>query len=90
MLRNRMCCCTTYQMLACRYNATIAPIILHICSVLPEGKRYSSLKDGNGQLCLENRDLDELPYQEFEKVDSWLDRKVHDFEAAACQQVKLL
>lgn len=69
------------------YNATIAPIILHICSVLPDGKRYSSLKDGNGQLCLENRDLDELPYQEFEKVDSWLDRKVHDFEAAACQQV---
>ncbi|KAL0047738.1 hypothetical protein WJX82_010767 [Trebouxia sp. C0006] len=69
------------------YNATIAPIIVHICSVMPGGKRYSSLKDGNGQLCLENRDLDDLPYKEFDKVDSWLDRKVHDFEAAACQQV---
>ncbi|KAL0041856.1 hypothetical protein WJX79_006837 [Trebouxia sp. C0005] len=69
------------------YDTTIAPIIVHICSVLPQGKRHSRLKDGNGQLCLENRDLDDLPYKEFEKVDSWLESKVQDFQAAAGQEV---
>lgn len=88
------CCYTAYQTLTCRltcrYDTTIAPIIVHICSVLPQGKRHSRLKDGNGQLCLENRDLDDLPYKEFEKVDSWLESKVQDFQAAAGQEVKLV
>lgn len=48
------------------------------------------MKDENGQLCMENRDLDILPPAELKKVDSWLNRKVDDFNTAACKQVELL
>lgn len=76
--------------LACRYNATIVPIIAHICKTLLEPERRSAMKDENGQLCLENRDLDILPPAELRKVDNWLNSKVDEFNTAACKQVELL
>ena len=74
----------------CRYNAIIVPIIAHICKTLLQPERRSSMKDENGQVCLENRDLDILPRAELAKVDSWLKSKVDEFNTAACKQVELL
>ena len=72
-----------------RYEATIAPVIGYILRVLPESVRLSSLHDGNGQMALEHRDLDELPLKEINNVDAWLQQKVDDFGQAAYASVSL-
>lgn len=56
----------------------------------PQADRRSTLKDGNGQLCLENRDLDCVPEKDLGEIDSWLEKTVDDFDAAACFMASLL
>ena len=73
--------------MACRYDAAIAPVIAHVSQVLPAAELRSCMKDPNGQLCLDPQDLDMLPHPSLDRVNAWLEGKVHSLYAASRHQV---